>query len=59
MTGESWEISTVAGDVSVVANGILKGKSWIRLVEMPAEFWDCPYTSNLATNSLVQVFGRA
>jgi mannose-6-phosphate isomerase len=39
MTGESWEISTVAGDVSVVANGILKGKSLdTLLVEMPAEF---------------------
>jgi mannose-6-phosphate isomerase len=27
ITGESWEISTVEGDVSVVAIGILAGKS--------------------------------
>ena len=27
ITGESWEISTVKGDVSVIANGALKGKS--------------------------------
>lgn len=27
ITGESWELSTVEGDVSVVANGELKGKS--------------------------------
>ena len=27
ITGESWEISTVENDVSIVANGIFKGKS--------------------------------
>ena len=27
ITGESWELSTVEGDVSVVANGEYKGKS--------------------------------
>jgi mannose-6-phosphate isomerase len=32
-TGESWEISCVEGDVSVVANGILKGKSLLNLIE--------------------------
>ena len=26
-TGASWEISTVPGDISVVNNGVLKGKS--------------------------------
>lgn len=37
-TGESWELSTVEGDVSVVANGELKGKSLMQLIdEMPNE----------------------
>ncbi len=37
--GESWEISDVEGDISVVANGILKGKSLRCLVkEFKAEF---------------------
>lgn len=33
ITGESWELSTVEGDVSVVANGELKGKSLTELIE--------------------------
>ena len=33
ITGESWELSTVAGDVSVVANGYLKGQSLTQLIE--------------------------
>lgn len=33
ITGESWELSTVQGDVSVVANGVLKGKSLMDLIE--------------------------
>jgi mannose-6-phosphate isomerase len=38
ITGESWELSTVEGDVSVVANGVLKGKSLIDLInETPNE----------------------
>ncbi|KQB41609.1 type I phosphomannose isomerase catalytic subunit [Flavobacterium aquidurense] len=38
ITGESWELSTVEGDVSVVANGVLKGKSLMELIdEMPDE----------------------
>jgi mannose-6-phosphate isomerase len=38
ITGESWELSTVEGDVSVVANGVLKGKSLMELIdEMPNE----------------------
>lgn len=38
ITGESWELSTVEGDVSVVANGDLKGKSLMELInEEPNE----------------------
>jgi mannose-6-phosphate isomerase len=33
ITGESWELSTVEGDVSVVANGNLKGKSLMDLID--------------------------
>jgi mannose-6-phosphate isomerase len=36
ITGESWELSTVEGDVSVVANGELKGKSLTALID------ECP-----------------
>ncbi|MBG6187774.1 type I phosphomannose isomerase catalytic subunit [Flavobacterium sp. CAN_S2] len=32
ITGESWELSTVEGDVSIVANGELKGKSLTELI---------------------------
>jgi mannose-6-phosphate isomerase len=38
ITGESWELSTVDGDVSVIANGELKGKSLIEIIdELPGE----------------------
>lgn len=33
ITGESWELSTVPGDVSIVANGVLKGKSLMDLID--------------------------
>ena len=33
ITGESWELSTVQGDVSVIANGSFKGKSLTTLIE--------------------------
>jgi mannose-6-phosphate isomerase len=33
ITGESWELSTVEGDVSIVANGNLKGKSLMELID--------------------------
>jgi mannose-6-phosphate isomerase len=33
ITGESWELSAVEGDVSIVANGILKGKSLTEIIE--------------------------
>lgn len=36
-TGESWEISTVEGDVSVVSNGVLKGKSLNDLIDSNPE----------------------
>jgi len=32
-TGESWELSTVEGDVSVVANGALKGSSLMQIID--------------------------
>lgn len=32
-TGESWELSTVEGDVSVVANGELKGRSLMQIID--------------------------
>ncbi|MCV9931209.1 class I mannose-6-phosphate isomerase [Flavobacterium sp. LS1R47] len=38
ITGESWELSTVEGDVSIVANGSLKGKSLTDIIEeFPSE----------------------
>jgi mannose-6-phosphate isomerase len=33
ITGESWEISTVQNDVSIISNGIFKGKSLNELIE--------------------------
>lgn len=36
-TGESWEISTVEGDVSVVSNGVLAGKSLNELIDSNPE----------------------
>lgn len=33
ITGESWELSTVPGDISTVANGDLKGKSLMDLID--------------------------
>ncbi|PWA07469.1 type I phosphomannose isomerase catalytic subunit [Flavobacterium psychrotolerans] len=32
ITGESWELSTVEGDVSIIANGELKGKSLTEII---------------------------
>jgi mannose-6-phosphate isomerase len=37
ITGESWEISTVEGDVSIVANGVLTGKSLNDLIDLNPE----------------------
>jgi mannose-6-phosphate isomerase len=33
ITGESWELSTVEGDISIVANGELKGKSLTEIID--------------------------
>lgn len=39
ITGESWELSTVPNDVSIVSNGFLKGKNVNELIELyPNEF---------------------
>lgn len=37
ITGESWEISTVEGDISIVANGTLAGKSLNDLIQSTPE----------------------
>ncbi len=37
ITGESWELSTVEGDVSVIANGELVGKSLNELIDLEPE----------------------
>lgn len=37
ITGESWEISTVEGDVSIVSNGVLAGKSLNELIDSNPE----------------------
>ncbi|WP_333600090.1 type I phosphomannose isomerase catalytic subunit [Flavobacterium sp.] len=50
ITGESWEISTVDNDVSVVANGAFKGKS---LNELIAEF-----PEEILGTRVYQVFGK-
>ena len=36
-TGESWEISTIDGDVSIVSNGTLAGKSLLDLIDSAPE----------------------
>ncbi|MEP2059436.1 MAG: type I phosphomannose isomerase catalytic subunit [Maribacter litoralis] len=50
ITGESWELSTVPGDISVVANGSLKGKSLQELIDSNAE--------ELLGKSVVERFGK-
>ncbi|WP_395053813.1 type I phosphomannose isomerase catalytic subunit [Flavobacterium sp.] len=37
VTGESWEISTVENDVSIISNGIFKGKSFVELINLYPE----------------------
>ncbi len=48
--GESWEISAVLGDISVVSNGILKGKSLVELIE--------DYKEKLVGNHVYEIFGN-
>lgn len=50
ITGESWEISTVKGDVSIVANGELSGNSLQELIDESPEA--------LLGESVVQRFGK-
>ncbi len=49
ITGESWELSAVSGDVSIVANGDLTGTSLQELIDQDAE--------KLLGKSVVQRFG--
>ena len=37
ITGESWEISTVENDVSIISNGVFKGKSLVELINLHPE----------------------
>ena len=48
--GESWEISGVAGDISVVANGSLKGNNLQELIEI--------YMGDLVGDKVYQAFGE-
>ncbi len=50
ITGESWELSAVAGDVSVVSNGSLSGTSLQTLIDKDAE--------KLLGKSVVERFGK-
>ncbi len=50
ITGESWELSGVEGDVSVVSNGTLKGTSLNTLIENRAD--------ELLGSSVVERFGK-
>ena len=50
ITGESWELSTVEGDVSVVSNGDLAGKSLNELIESNPE--------ELLGTAVYQKFGK-
>jgi len=50
ITGESWELSTVKGDISVVANGSLEGNSLQELIDSNAE--------ELLGKSVVERFGK-
>ena len=50
ITGESWEISAVPGDISVVSNGNLAGKSLQELIDF--------YGKDLMGESVIERFGR-
>ncbi|CAM3901372.1 type I phosphomannose isomerase catalytic subunit [Flavobacterium cucumis] len=49
-TGESWEISTVPGDISVVNNGVLKGKSINEIIDL--------YPEEILGKSVIDRFGK-
>ena len=50
ITGESWEVSTVENDVSIVANGVLKGKSLNELIN--------EYPEQVLGTKVYQQFGK-
>jgi len=50
ITGESWELSAVEGDVSIVSNGDLKGKSLTELIEL--------YPDEVLGNKVHAQFGK-
>jgi mannose-6-phosphate isomerase len=50
ITGESWEISTVQNEVSIVANGSLKGKSLVDLIS--------DYPEAILGKSIYNKFGK-
>lgn len=50
ITGESWEISTVPGDISVVSNGNLSGKTLQELIDS--------FPKELLGKSVVERFGK-
>lgn len=50
ITGESWELSTVKGDISIIANGSLEGQSLQSLIDSNAE--------ELLGKSVVERFGK-
>tara|TARA_R110002051_G_scaffold101478_1_gene172285 strand:+ start:4883 stop:5851 length:969 start_codon:yes stop_codon:yes gene_type:complete len=50
ITGESWELSTVKGDISVIENGSLAGKSLQELIDSNGE--------ELLGKSVVERFGK-
>ena len=50
ITGESWELSTVQGDCSIVANGVLKGIALTELIEQ--------HPNEILGTSVFQKFGK-
>ena len=49
-TGESWEISTVPGDISVVNNGVLKGKNINEIIDL--------FPEEILGKSVISRFGK-
>jgi mannose-6-phosphate isomerase len=50
ITGESWEIATVEGDISIIANGELQGKSLTAIID------DCP--NEILGTAVYKKFGK-
>ncbi|MGV9003470.1 type I phosphomannose isomerase catalytic subunit [Flavobacterium sp.] len=49
-TGESWEISTVENDISVVSNGVLKGETLNQLIEQ--------FPTEILGDKVISKFGK-